>query len=301
MSFTTRDGVVATPQGQLWARMLQPVHEAGLPVVIVHGGPGFPSHYLEPLSALADERAVVFYDQIGAGRSQPAVDETAWTVEGYVERLELVRAHFELPRVHLFGHSWGGFLALSYADTHPDRIASLILASPLIDSDLWMRDCRELIARLPAEHRRALAAGTDAPGYREGEAEFNRRHVCRIEPWPAPLQQAAAGQDRAAYEAMWGPNEFTNTGSLRGMSRQDAVARLKVPTLWMCGSDDEARPATLRMFASRSPRSRFVELPGTHNVHLEHPVEYVSAVRTFLRDTDTAHRENPVVRKDNLL
>ena len=41
----------------------------GLPLLLLHGGPGAGHDYLEPLEALADERAVVFYDQLGCGKS----------------------------------------------------------------------------------------------------------------------------------------------------------------------------------------------------------------------------------------
>lgn len=286
MSDASKDLMVPTPQGHLWVRIVTPRRASGRPLLVAHGGPGFPSHYLEPLSALADERVVVFYDQIGAGRSEGPADSTAWSVDGYVDRLELVRHHLGMERIHLFGHSWAGFLSLSYWERYPDRVETMILGSPLVDSDIWMRDAADLIAELPKEYRESIRSGAESPGFVEAEMEFSRRHFCRVTPWPEPLQRAADSRDARSYEAMWGPNEFTNTGSLRGMSRAHLVPMLDIPNLWMCGTDDEARPVTLREFARQNANSRVVEIPGTHNVHLERPQEYIEEVRDFLHSAE---------------
>ena len=59
------EGYVAVPGGRIWYRIVGT--GPGTPLVLLHGGPGAPSYYLEPLAALGDERPVVFYDQLGAG------------------------------------------------------------------------------------------------------------------------------------------------------------------------------------------------------------------------------------------
>src|SRR6187200_1765545 len=62
------------------------------PLLLIHGGPGFPSDYLEPLAALSDERAVFLWDQLGCGRSDRPTDVSLWTVQRFVQELEAVRA-----------------------------------------------------------------------------------------------------------------------------------------------------------------------------------------------------------------
>jgi proline iminopeptidase len=66
---TKRDatGRIAVPGGNVWYRVTG--DGPGTPLLLLHGGPGFPSQYLEPLAALGDERPVIFYDQLGCGRS----------------------------------------------------------------------------------------------------------------------------------------------------------------------------------------------------------------------------------------
>ncbi len=59
-----------------------------MPLLCLHGGPGFTHYYLEPLEALAEHRRVIFYDQLGCGRSDRPDDLSLWTVDRFVEELQ---------------------------------------------------------------------------------------------------------------------------------------------------------------------------------------------------------------------
>lgn len=284
-SATVESGRVPTPHGELWYQVTRPSAEraAATPIVLLHGGPGSPSDYLAPLDALADERAVIRYDQIGCGRSEAASDDSAWTIDAHVDHLARLLGELGVDRVHLYGHSWGGLLALAFHEAHPQIAASLVLASPLVDVARWVADADDLVALLPEAHRAAIAAGQEHPGYEAAEAEFYRRHFCNIEPWPAPILESNARENVTAYNTMWGPNEFTQTGNLRGEDRSGTVAELAVPNLWLTGAEDEARPETITHFASLSELSSTHIFPGgTHSMHLEQPEAYLAALRDFL-------------------
>ena len=62
------EGYLDVPGGKVWYRAVGDNAEA-TPLLCLHGGPGFTHYYLEPLEALADRRRVIFYDQLGCGRS----------------------------------------------------------------------------------------------------------------------------------------------------------------------------------------------------------------------------------------
>jgi proline iminopeptidase len=62
------EGYIEVPGGKVWYRAVGDNAEA-TPLLCLHGGPGFTHYYLEPLEALADRRRVIFYDQLGCGRS----------------------------------------------------------------------------------------------------------------------------------------------------------------------------------------------------------------------------------------
>ncbi len=91
------EGYIEVPGGKVWYRAVGPETPAGeqtsaIPLLCLHGGPGFTHYYLEPLEALAEHRPVIFYDQLGCGRSDRPDDVTLWTVDRFVEELAQVRA-----------------------------------------------------------------------------------------------------------------------------------------------------------------------------------------------------------------
>lgn len=267
---------------RLWWRKTDPGTQA-LPLVLLHGGPGMPAYYLEPLEALADERPVVVYDQAGCGRSAAPEDSAVWTLESMVADLDLVVSELGLEQFHLLGHSWGGMLALAYSSSYPHKVASLILGSPLVSVERWCADAAELVNALPPGAQQALTAPAASDEYAEAEAEFYRRHFCRLDPWPSSLQRTMEEVGTDVYNTMWGPNEFTLAGNLKGTDLTPVVRALSVPNLWLCGTEDEARPGTIREFSEMNPRGRFVEFTGgTHCVHLEQTEDYLSVVRSFL-------------------
>ena len=279
---------VATPHGNLAARRFFVEGAHGIPLLVLHGGPGLASDYLEPFSQLASDRPVILFDQIGCGGSDQPVDDSVWDVAVYVQHVELVRAHFGLDAIHLYGQSWGGFLALAYSDAHPDHVATVVLGSPLVDTQRWVADAAELIDALDEPFRSALQAGPNDPGYAAAEAEYYRRHFCRLDPWPAVVSRGMESMDRRSYETMWGPNEFTSTdGVLHNQSMAPAAARLTVPNLWVTGSDDEATPQSVREFAASNDLSEVVVVPdATHCAHFEDPETYFGAIRSFLITND---------------
>ncbi|OMH24380.1 hypothetical protein BKD30_08680 [Tersicoccus phoenicis] len=278
----TTTGYSTAATGRIWWQSTDPGTEA-TPLVILHGGPGVPSYYLEPLNALADERRVVLYDQVGAGRSDHPEDPAVFSVETFVEDLNSLVDDLGLATFHLLGHSWGGMLALAFSKKYAQRVASLVLASPLVNVEAWCADAAALVAGLPAADRQALSGPTEGPEYKAAEAEFYRRHFCNLNPWPEPLQHSFDELGMGPYLTMWGPNEFTQTGNLRGRDYTPVVRSLEIPNLWLCGSDDEARPDTIGAFARMNPEGEYLEFAGgTHSVHLEQPDAYIAAVRGFL-------------------
>jgi proline iminopeptidase len=95
-------------------------------LIAIHGGPGNSMDYMVSLEELAsDEIAVITYDQRGAGRSSEPSE--GFALLKYVEDLEAVRKAVGSEKVHLFGHSWGGIVAMRYATIYPQRVKSIIL------------------------------------------------------------------------------------------------------------------------------------------------------------------------------
>jgi proline iminopeptidase len=106
-------------------------HEAGAgPVLLCHpGGPGFSSAYFGDLTELAEDRTLLLLDPRGTGGSTPPADPSGYALEDYAADIEVVRRHLGIEQLDLLGHSHGGFVAMHWAATRPDRVARLVLAS----------------------------------------------------------------------------------------------------------------------------------------------------------------------------
>lgn len=285
------DGRLAVEGGSIFYRVVGT--GPGIPIVLLHGGPGYTSHYLEPLTALADDRPVILYDQLGSGRSDRPVDTTLFRSDRYVRELDSLRRALRLDRIHLYGHSWGSMLALEYLATKPEGIVSVTLASPVISTASWTADGRDLVATLPDSLQQAIArheaAGTTAsPEYQAASMAFMIRYVFGTDPPFGPeADSAIAGYNPLVYETMWGPSEFTTTGNLGGFDRAALLPQLAVPVLFTAGRQDEARPATVERFAATVPNAevRIFER-SAHMAMLTEREAYVDALRQFLRRHD---------------
>jgi len=286
------EGRIAFGGGQTWYEVVGDGEEPGkLALLCLHGGPGAPHDYLEPLGALADTgRRVVFYDQIGCGKSWLEADPSKWTVELFVEEVGAVRDALGLDRLHLFGSSWGGMLAMEYALTRPPGLASLVLSSSPASIPVWADEANRLRSELPADVQRALdeyeAAGTlDAPEYEEATMEFYRRHVCRVDPWPDCVRRTFSGlaEHPDVYLTMQGPNEFVITGTLKDWDITDRLGEITVPTLITAGRHDEFTPRQAEALHRGIPRSELVTFEdSSHMQFVEEPERYHEVVAGFL-------------------
>lgn len=282
------EGMISVPGGRVWYRILGEGAQ-GIPLLVVHGGPGAPHDYLENVKALADERPVIFYDQLGGGRSERPDDPSLWRAERFVEELAAVRKALGLSRVHLLGQSWGAMLAVRYLLTGVRGVDRLVLSAPLLSSPLWVADQRALLKGMPPAVQEVVTAAEsegnfDTPAYQDAMTAYYQRHLCRLDPWPDCLQRTFEGMGMQVYLTLWGPSEFTCTGHLLQSDLIPRLPEISVPTLFTCGRHDEARPETVARFRELVPGARLVVFEdASHEHHLERPDEYLATVRHFLR------------------
>ena len=104
---------------------------SGRPLLVLHGGPGLGmGSLIADLAPLARDHELVFFDQRGAGHSEPG-DTAAATFERHVQDVDDVVQRLALEKVVVLGHSWGAALAALYAAAHPERVAGVVLMAPL--------------------------------------------------------------------------------------------------------------------------------------------------------------------------
>ena len=297
----TREAMVPVTGGRVYIRVNGDLAGPRPPLVIVHGGPGGThDSYLDAL-ALADERAVILYDQLDSGRSDHPGDPANWTVARFTDELEAIRRFLNVPRWHVLGHSWGGTVALEYGARAPDALAGLVLASPLISTRSWIADADALRTRLPADVQATLSAcDTQTPPpattCQTATGAFYRQYNGREPASPAMRAHNAVKTGRGfnvrLYGAMWGTSEFAATGTLKNYDGEPLLARLPgARTLFLTGQYDEARPATVEAFAMRVPGAAFGVVPGAaHGLFTDRPDETIGLLRPWLARQDATSR-----------
>jgi proline iminopeptidase len=284
-------GYIAVPGGRVWYKIVGK-KRPGIPLLVIHGGPGASHDYLQPIEDLAKERPVIFYDQLGCGNSDKPDDASLWKTERFVDELQKVIETLGLNKVHLLGQSWGSSLAVEYLLTKkPTAVQSLIMSGPLLSASRWIKDQRTHIEQLSVEVRRAIEKGEksgqfDSAEYQNAMMVFYKKHVCRLEEWPEYLNDSFAKINQAQYEYMWGPSEFTVTGTLKNYERIEQLHEIKLPVLFTCGEYDEATPATTHLYQQNLPGSQIHIIKNTsHEHHIENPQEYLNILREFIAST----------------
>ena len=263
------------------------------PLVTLHGGPGFPHKSLAPLAELSNERPILFYDQLGCGKSERPTDRTLWHIPRFIDELVRLRRTLELERISIFGHSWGTMLAVDYYLSHPEGIEKLILASPMLSASRWKQDGQVYIRQLPQAYQDVIAkhdAGEkhNEEVFKQAEQAYCCQHFCRLDPWPEDMKQAGAGFGGDVYHTMWGHCEWNPSGILATYERVDRLHEIQTPVLLTCGRFDEATPDTTAYYMSHIPQARMrVFENSSHVAHFEERESYLSTIREFL-DTEQA-------------
>jgi len=286
-----KEGFVEVTGGKIWYQ-IHGSSQQNTPVIILHGGPGSSHYSLQGLRILAEERPVIFYDQLGCGKSDRPADTSLWRLNRFVEELGHLRNTLYLDEFHILGHSWGTALAAAYYLAHPKGVKSIVFSSPCLSAPLWAKDQEKNRKRLPPDVQQILTAceengTTDSAEYKEATAVFNSYFVCRLDPNPVFLKNGAQYKNPDVYQIMWGPSEFHVTGNLRDFDCTSSLKDILIPTLFTCGRYDEATPVSTEYFSSLTPNAKFhVFEKSAHMAYLEEQEEYVRVINDFLKNQD---------------
>jgi proline-specific peptidase len=299
-----REGYLPFRRYRVWYRMVG--HDAApghRPLLALHGGPGGSHHSIEALSALAERgRRVILYDQLGGGNSDRPDDRALWTLDLFVDQLADVRRTLGLDRVHLWGLCWGGILALEHALTRPSGLESLILAGTYAATQQWLQGLEQLCAGESPQIRGAMSAlmhANDAPGAEAIDVrtmlyrlQFQRRHLCRLNPWPDCLARAQVR--REVFEVLNGPNDYRVTGRMRDWSVVDRLGSIRLPTLITSGRHDLVPPPVVERLHRGIAGSEWVIFEqSAHMAHLEETERYVQVLDDFLTRVEGGRASGP--------
>ena len=246
------------------------------------------SRYLEALTALSEERPVLFYDQLGCGASDPVSDAALCTAERFASEITTIRNALGLKEIHILGHSWGGMLALEHVLTEATGVRSLILSSVPVSIANYVSDMVRLRQQLPADVIGALtrneqAGTTGSSEYLSAVMVFRQRHLHCSDPWRQEMVDALNSINPLVFTTLWGSRVFACDGALKTYDRVAELARVRVPILFTAGEHDTATPERSQSYRAMVRSGALTVIPGaSHMTMLDAPAAYVGAVRAFL-------------------
>ncbi len=284
-----QEGILPVSGYRFYWKSVGPASGSKGTVLALHGGPGATHDYLLSLSDLAARGyRVVYYDQLGCGRSDLARHLNEYTVERDVADLEALRTRLDLGRVHLFGSSYGGMLAIAYALEHSRGLKTLISASGLADVPLAVREMLRLKRELPAPVLATLERYEERGEYQNPEylaavMQFYRRHLCRLDPWPPEVTYSLDHISLPKYGTMNGPNEFTIIGTIKDCNATPRLREIRVPTLVTAGRYDEITPVVAESIHAGIPGSEYqLFAESSHLAFWEERARYMEVLAAFL-------------------
>lgn len=283
----------------------------GSPVLVLHGGPGYPHvGTWQALDLLRAERQFVYYHQRGCGQSTRPIDRfesddffanssaliAALGIGTQIADIERIRRILGQEQITLLGHSFGAFTAALYAGEFPERVKSLVLVAPapLVvfpgpdDHNLYGR-VREL---LPVDKRGEFDAYSEelfdfGRTFEKSEAElvsFNQRFVGYYQLAMANRAGGAGTVERGVPEGIGGwvqPGIFFSLGMRHDYSA--GLRAVKAPVLILHGSDDLQPESASRVYLEYFPHARFVTIEGgSHFLCNERAEACAEAIREHL-------------------
>lgn len=310
LDYSGRDDVLAggvrripveTPAGtfEVWTKRIG--NRPGQRVLLLHGGPGATHEYLEAFDGYFPGARIEYYhyDQLGSYYSDQPDEPELWDIPRFVEEVEQVRRALGLSRddFFLYGHSWGGILAMEYALKYQQHLKGLVISNMMASIPAYNEYAENVLMadmdpEALAEIQAFEAAGDyDHPRYRELLMEHHYvDHVLRMPAgeWPDPVVRAFEHLNPDIYIPMQGPSELGASGKLEDWDRTADLGKIRVPTLVIGASHDTMDPEHLRWMADELPRGRYLHCPnGSHMAMYDDQETFFAGLIEFIRDVDS--------------
>jgi proline iminopeptidase len=270
-------------------------------VLLLHGGPGMTHEYLEAMDSYLPGAGIeyYYYDQLGSFLSDQPKDPELWELPRFVDEVEQVRQALGLDKenFYLYGHSWGGILAMEYALAHQDHLKGLII-SDMMSSIPAYNDYaqKELMPQMDPEalaeiQRLEKEGDTDNPRYMELlTAQYYTKHILRMPPeqWPDGINRTFAHMNAEIYVSVQGPSELGASGKLVNWDRSADLGKIAVPTLMIGARYDTMDPKYMEWMSRQVQHGRYLYCPnGSHLCLYDDQRCYFDGLIRFIEDVDT--------------
>lgn len=244
---------------------------AGEPVILLHGGESTHIQYDTFRPLLGDGIRAIAYDQRDSGASVNPPDP--YDIRDLAEDCAAFIRGLGYERAHIFGSSFGGFIALQFAVSVPDVVQSLTVGATFADASALQAPTASGIIELSPSQRdaRMLAFALSEAGQADEKLVAGLRSILVHRAPEADARRLAA---------------------IRGYDVTERLPGIAAPTLLVYGEDDPAaRPEVGQKIADAIPGARLEVIPGArHGITIEFARETARLLREFV----LAHPSQPV-------
>lgn len=269
-------------------------------VLLLHGGPGDTHEYLEAFDSYFPKAGIeyYYYDQLGSAYSDQPDKPDLVKLSRYVEEVEQVRKALGLnsDNFYLYGHSWGGLLAMEYALKYQKNLKGLIISNMMSSVPAYNQYAEKVL--MPAMNQNALAKikKLEAAGQYEStqyndllKKYYYTQHLLRapVDNWPEPVERSFKHLNTKIYIPMQGPSELGAKGALINWDRSKDLAKIHVPTLIIGAQYDTMDPEHLQWMASQVKHGQYLYCPkGSHLAMYDDQENYFKGLINFLYEVD---------------
>ena len=265
-------------------------------VLLLHGGPGVGHEYMEAFESFLPYAGCTMYEyaQLGNFNSDQPNDTTLWTVPRYLEEIEQVRKGLGLDSFYLIGHSWGGMMTMEYCIKYQQHLKGAVISNMTASIPDYVRYITSLKRKLAAPVVAKLDSYEKAGTYAKSE-EYQKivkdslynRYICRLNPWPDPVERTFKHYNPQVYNTMQGDNEFIVTGNFKNWTAWDRLNTIKIPTLVIGSNYDEMDTLDIHKMGTLIPNSRVMICPnGSHMCMYDDQQYYFNGLIKFLKEVD---------------
>lgn len=269
------------------------------PVILIHGGPGVPSMYMESLKQLACRgRKVIRYDQGGVGDSFVAnVSENApflLDLDYYPGEVYALMDHLGFKSYHVLGHSWGTIVAQEFAMTNPTKVSSLLLVGALSSGRFYIESQRNVRhSTLPPYLQKLIKqfeenGEWDSPLFQELNHYLTGLWTIRTMPMPDCVEEALEKMNQEIYVAINGPSEFTMADKLMEWNVTGLVDGDRYPTTVIGGEHDSMTYDCLKQVSGGIRNSELKIIPNAgHISYVDNPDLFMDYAQDFMLRHDS--------------
>jgi len=271
-------------------------------VLLLSGGPGASHEYLECFESFFPNEGIefIYYDQLGTGNSEVPKDTSVYDLNRCVDEVEQVRKALDLNKDNffLYGHSWGGIVAVEYALKYQQNLKALIISDMVSSASDYNKYAKDVLAnqidpKVLSEIREIESKGDFSnPRYMELlMPNFYAKHICRLSEWPEPLTRSFNKLNQTFYTMMQGPSEFGLSGKLSNWERKGYLSQIIVPTLTIGARYDTMDPEHMKWMASQVKNGSYLYCPnGSHMCFYDDQKNYFRGLNKFIKGIATGEQ-----------